>query len=265
MPDISTEITNLQNDRAAIRLALADKGVAADTHNFIDFASDIANIPSGGVAWREVTLTQNYNNANDVCKAIFANEATSKQAYFRLKSQSIAYSQITSGSGFFSASGVAGYGIRDRNGALAQIVLSSTTADYAKANSGDVYEYTYLSDLGEGSSMLLPEWVNSKKWNDGALVSAANFAAINGLIDCTPGAAFTIYLPKLTTSYTLYPFFFDADGTYLSAGTYQSVNATIVARDFNVPSGAYKISFHVWKNGIVISDFDEYYAFSRTR
>lgn len=145
--DISTEITNLQNDRTAIRSALAAKGVTATDHNFVDFATDIAAIPSGSATWHEVTLTQNYNNAADVCKAIFANEATLKQAYFRLKSQSIAYSQITSGSGFFSATGVAGYGIRNRNGALTQIVLSSTAVDYAIANSGDVYEYTFLPDL----------------------------------------------------------------------------------------------------------------------
>ena len=46
--DISTEITNLQNDRTAIRSALAAKGVTATDHNFVDFATDIAAIPSGG-------------------------------------------------------------------------------------------------------------------------------------------------------------------------------------------------------------------------
>lgn len=144
MPNTHTTLTSLFSDIAdSIR---AKTGSSADIVAD-NFPTEIAAIPSGGVSWREVTLTANYNTAADVCKAIFVNEATAKQAYFRLKSQSIAYSQITSGSGFFSATGVAGYGIRDRNGALTQIVLSSTAADYAVAKSGDVYEYTILPDL----------------------------------------------------------------------------------------------------------------------
>ena len=66
--DISTEITNLQNDRTAIRSALAAKGVTADTHNFVDFATDIAAIPSGGLpsGYGKIVLdgTQNIGNAN---------------------------------------------------------------------------------------------------------------------------------------------------------------------------------------------------------
>ena len=135
-------------DLTSVANAIRTKGGTSASLTFpTGFSDAIAAIPSGGVSWREVTLTANYNTATDVCKAIFVNEATAKQAYFRLKSQSIAYSQITSGSGFFSATGVAGYGIRDRNGALAQIILSSTAADYAVANNGDVYEYTILPDL----------------------------------------------------------------------------------------------------------------------
>lgn len=46
---IATEITNLTNDRAAIRTALVNKGVtAASEHGFSSFAADIAAIVAGG-------------------------------------------------------------------------------------------------------------------------------------------------------------------------------------------------------------------------
>ena len=45
---IADKITQLTTIRGDIRTALTDKGVAAETHNFADFASDIADIPSGG-------------------------------------------------------------------------------------------------------------------------------------------------------------------------------------------------------------------------
>ena len=46
---IATQITRLQNIKAAIRQALVNKGItAASTHDMDDFATDIGNIPTGG-------------------------------------------------------------------------------------------------------------------------------------------------------------------------------------------------------------------------
>jgi hypothetical protein len=46
---IATQITRLQNIKAAIRQALVNKGVtSASTHDMEDFATDIGSIPTGG-------------------------------------------------------------------------------------------------------------------------------------------------------------------------------------------------------------------------
>lgn len=45
---IAEKLAQLVTIRSDIRTALTDKGVTAETHNFSDFASDIADIPSGG-------------------------------------------------------------------------------------------------------------------------------------------------------------------------------------------------------------------------
>ena len=46
---IATQITRLQNIKAAIRQALVNKGVtSASTHDMDDFATDIGSIPTGG-------------------------------------------------------------------------------------------------------------------------------------------------------------------------------------------------------------------------
>ena len=45
---IADKITQLTTIRGDIRTALTDKGIAAESHNYSDFASDIADIPSGG-------------------------------------------------------------------------------------------------------------------------------------------------------------------------------------------------------------------------
>lgn len=46
---IATQITRLQNIKAAIRNALVNKGVtSASTHDMEDFATDIGSIPTGG-------------------------------------------------------------------------------------------------------------------------------------------------------------------------------------------------------------------------
>jgi hypothetical protein len=53
---IATQITRLQNIKAAIRQALVNKGVtSASTHDMEDFATDIGSIPTGGTDTSDAT------------------------------------------------------------------------------------------------------------------------------------------------------------------------------------------------------------------
>jgi len=55
---IATQITRLQNIKAAIRQALVNKGVtSASTHDMDDFATDIGSIPTGGT-YQSKTVSQ---------------------------------------------------------------------------------------------------------------------------------------------------------------------------------------------------------------
>lgn len=56
---IASEITRLQNAKAAIRTALVGKGVAASSHNVSQFAADIDSIETGITPSGTRTITEN--------------------------------------------------------------------------------------------------------------------------------------------------------------------------------------------------------------
>ena len=139
-------------DLTSVANAIRTRGGTSASLTFpTGFSDAIAAIPSGDAVWHEVTLTQNYDNPSDICKAIFVAQATPVQAYFRVKSTTVLPTQrlIANGTGFFSSSSVYGYGTRISGVTNTTITLSSSTAGSANANSGDVYEYTFLNEIND--------------------------------------------------------------------------------------------------------------------